>query len=171
MVLELKAPHGADWAALAPIIPVFGSYVLSFVYVGIFWNNHHHLLHASSVVDGKVLWANLHLLFWLSLVPFTTGWMGENEFAPLPVAMYGAILFMSAVAYTLLEKALLICNPSDAVITVALAKERKGIASVILYLLAIPTAFLHVWISFTLYILVAVLWFLPERRIEAQFKR
>jgi uncharacterized membrane protein len=170
MVLELKVPHGADWAALVSILPVFCSYVLSFIYVGIFWNNHHHMLHASSVVDGRVLWANLHLLFWLSLVPFTTGWMGENEFAPLPVALYGAMLFMSALAYTLLEKALLICNPSDAVITLALKKERKGIASAVLYLLAIPAAFLNVWISFALYILVAVLWFLPDRRIEAQFK-
>jgi uncharacterized membrane protein len=170
MVLELKVPHGADLAALMTIVPVFCSYVLSFIYVGIFWNNHHHMLHASSVVDGRVLWANLHLLFWLSLVPFTTGWMGENEFAPLPVALYGGVLFMSALAYTLLEKALLVCNPSDAVITLALAKERKGIASVVLYLLAIPSAFLHVWISFTLYLLVAFLWFLPDRRIEAQFK-
>nr|WP_229223813.1 TMEM175 family protein [Duganella sp. sic0402] len=171
MVLELKAPHGADLAALESVLPVFCSYVLSFVYVGIFWNNHHHMLTASSVVDGRVLWANLHLLFWLSLVPFTTGWMGENDFAPLTVAMYGAMLFMSAIAYTLLEKALIVCNPSDAVITIALAKERKGYASVALYLLAIFTAFLHVWISFSLYILVAILWFFPERRIEALFKR
>jgi uncharacterized membrane protein len=170
MVLELKVPHGADWAALAEILPVFCSYVLSFIYVGIFWNNHHHLLHASTVVDGRVLWANLHLLFWLSLVPFTTGWMGENQFAPLPVALYGAMLFMSAIAYTMLEKALIVCNPSDAVITMALTKERKGIASAVMYLLAVPAAFLHVWLSFILYILVAVLWFLPDRRIEARFK-
>ncbi|MRW84430.1 DUF1211 domain-containing protein [Pseudoduganella sp. FT26W] len=170
MVLELKVPHGADWAALAEILPVFCSYVLSFIYVGIFWNNHHHLLHASTVVDGRVLWANLHLLFWLSLVPFTTGWMGENQFAPLPVALYGAMLFMSAIAYTMLEKALIVCNPSDAVVTMALTKERKGIASAVMYLLAVPAAFLHVWLSFILYILVAILWFLPDRRIEARFK-
>jgi uncharacterized membrane protein len=170
MVLELKAPHGVDWGALKQLLPIFCSYVLSFVYVGIFWNNHHHLLHASSVVDGRVLWANLHLLFWLSLVPFATGWMGENEFAPLPVALYGAMLFMSAVAYTLLEKALIVCNPRDAVISVTLTKERKGIASAVMYLLAIPSAFVHVWISFTLYSLVAIIWFLPDRRIEARFK-
>jgi len=117
-----------------------------------------------------VLWANLHLLFWLSLVPFTTGWMGENQFAPLPVALYGAMLFMSAIAYTMLEKALIVCNPSDAVVTMALTKERKGIASAVMYLLAVPAAFLHVWLSFILYVLVAILWFLPDRRIEARFK-
>jgi uncharacterized membrane protein len=169
MVLELKVPHGADWAALTELLPVFGSYVLSFVYVGIFWNNHHHMLHASSVVNGRVLWANLHLLFWLSLLPFATGWMGENEFAPLPVALYGAMLVMCAAAYTLLEKSLIACNPRDAVLGVAVGKEFKGIASVVLYLLAIPAAYLHVWISFTLYAAVALLWFMPDRRIEARF--
>jgi uncharacterized membrane protein len=171
MVLELKVPHGADLAALEPLIPVFFSYVLSFVYVGIFWNNHHHMLHASSVVDGRVLWANLHLLFWLSLVPFATGWMGENHFAPLPVALYGGMLFMSAVAYTLLEKALIARNPRDAVLALAVGKERKGMASAALYFLAIPSAFLHVGISFAFYLLVAVLWFLPDRRIEASMFR
>jgi len=170
MVLELKVPHGADWSALAELVPVFGSYVLSFVYVGIFWNNHHHMLHASSVVNGRVLWANLHLLFWLSLLPFATGWMGENEFAPLPVALYGAMLCMSAVAYTCLEKSLIAINPRDAVLGQAVGKEFKGIASGVLYLLAIPSAFLHVWISFSLYAVVALLWFIPDRRIEARFK-
>ena len=171
MVLELKVPHGADFAALQELLPVFLSYVLSFVYVGIFWNNHHHMLHASSLVDGRVLWANLHLLFWLSLVPFATGWMGENDFAPLPVALYGGVLFMSAVAYTLLEKALIARNPRDAILTRAVGKEFKGIASAVLYLLAIPAAFLHIGISFALYVLVAGLWFLPDRRIEASMLR
>jgi uncharacterized membrane protein len=171
MVLELKVPHGANFAALQELLPVFGSYVLSFVYVGIFWNNHHHMLHASSLVDGRVLWANLHLLFWLSLVPFATGWMGENDFAPLPVALYGGMLFMSAVAYTLLEKALIARNPRDAILTKAVGKEFKGIASAVLYLLAIPAAFLHIGLSFALYVLVAGLWFLPDRRIEASMFR
>jgi uncharacterized membrane protein len=141
------------------------------VYVGIFWNNHHHMLHASSLVDGRVLWANLHLLFWLSLVPFATGWMGENDFASLPVALYGGMLFMSAVAYTLLEKALIARNPRDAILTQAVGKDFKGIASAVLYLLAIPAAFLHIGISFALYVLVAALWFLPDRRIEASMLR
>jgi uncharacterized membrane protein len=167
MVLELKVPHGADLAALMPLVPVFFSYVLSFIYVGIFWNNHHHMLHASSVVDGRVLWANLNLMFWLSLIPFTTGWMGENHFEPLPVALYGVMLFMSALAYTLLEKALIARNPRDAVLALAVGKEHKGMLSAVLYLLAVPAAFLHVGISFALYILVAILWFLPDRRIEA----
>ena len=166
MVLELKVPHGADLAALEPLLPVFLSYVLSFVYVGIYWNNHHHMLHASAVVDGSVLWANLHLLFWLSLVPFATGWMGENHFAPLPVAVYGATLFLSSLAYFILERRLIARNPNDARLVHAVGKDRKGIASALLYLLAIPVSFLHVWAAFALYILVAVLWFIPDRRIE-----
>jgi uncharacterized membrane protein len=166
MVLELKVPHGADLAALEPLLPVFLSYVLSFVYVGIYWNNHHHMLHASAVVDGSVLWANLHLLFWLSLVPFATGWMGENHFAPLPVAVYGATLFLSSLAYFILERRLIARNPNDARLAHAVGKDRKGIASALLYLLAIPVSFLHVWAAFALYILVAVLWFIPDRRIE-----
>jgi uncharacterized membrane protein len=129
------------------------------------------MLHASTLVDGRVLWANLHLLFWLSLVPFATGWMGENHFAPLTVALYGAMLFMSAVAYTLLEKALIARNPRDAILTLAVGKDRKGLASAALYLLAIPSAFLHIGISFALYVLVALLWFLPDRRIEAQMRK
>lgn len=166
MVLELKVPHGADLAALQPLLPVFLSYVLSFVYVGIYWNNHHHMLHAAAVVDGSVLWANLHLLFWLSLVPFATGWMGENHFAPLPVAVYGGMLFLSSLAYLILERTLIARNPSDKVLANAVGKDRKGIASAVLYLLAIPVSFLHVWAAFALYILVAILWFLPDRRIE-----
>jgi uncharacterized membrane protein len=170
MVLELKVPHGADLAALQPLVPVFFSYVLSFVYVGIYWNNHHHMLHASTVVDGTVLWANLHLMFWLSLVPFATGWMGENHFAPLPVAVYAAMLFMSSVAYFILEHTLIARNPKDRILAKAVGKDRKGIASMVLYLLAVPLAFIAVWVSFTVLVLVALLWFLPDRRIEAAMR-
>jgi uncharacterized membrane protein len=170
MVLELKVPHGADLAALQPLVPVFFSYVLSFVYVGIYWNNHHHMLHASTVVDGTVLWANLHLMFWLSLVPFATGWMGENHFAPLPVALYAATLFLSSVAYFILEHTLIARNPKDRILANAIGKDRKGIASMALYLLAVPLAFVAVWASFTLLVLVALLWFLPDRRIEAAMR-
>lgn len=170
MVLELKVPHGADLAALQPLVPVFLSYVLSFVYVGIYWNNHHHMLHASTVVNGTVLWANLHLMFWLSLIPFATGWMGENHFAPLPVALYAATLFLASVAYFILERMLISCNPKDRVLAKAVGKDRKGVASMVLYLLAVPLAFVAVWASFTLLVLVAVLWFLPDRRIEAAMR-
>ena len=170
MVLELKVPHGADLAALEPLVPVFLSYVLSFVYVGIYWNNHHHMLHASTVVDGAVLWANLHLMFWLSLIPFATGWMGENHFAPLPVAVYGATLFLASVAYFILEHTLIARNPKDRILAKAVGKDRKGIASMVLYLLAVPLAFVAVWVSFTLLVLVAILWFLPDRRIEAAMR-
>nr|WP_315400808.1 TMEM175 family protein [uncultured Duganella sp.] len=170
MVLELKVPHGADLAALEPLVPVFLSYVLSFVYVGIYWNNHHHMLHASTVVNGTVLWANLHLMFWLSLVPFATGWMGENHFAPLPVALYAATLFLSSVAYFILEHMLISCNPKDRVLAKAIGKDRKGMASMVLYLLAVPLAFAAVWASFALLVMVAILWFLPDRRIEAAMR-
>nr|WP_315216142.1 TMEM175 family protein [uncultured Duganella sp.] len=170
MVLELKVPHGADLAALEPLVPVFLSYVLSFVYVGIYWNNHHHMLHASTVVNGTVLWANLHLMFWLSLIPFATGWMGENHFAPLPVALYAATLFLSSVAYFILEHMLISCNPKDRVLAKAIGKDRKGMASMVLYFLAVPLAFVAVWASFTLLVLVAILWFLPDRRIEAAMR-
>ncbi|USX20730.1 TMEM175 family protein [Oxalobacteraceae bacterium OTU3REALA1] len=170
MVLELKVPHGADLAALEPLVPVFLSYVLSFVYVGIYWNNHHHMLHASTVVNGNVLWANLHLMFWLSLIPFSTGWMGENHFAPLPVALYAATLFLASVAYFILEHMLISCNPKDRVLAKAIGKDRKGMASMVLYFLAVPLAFVAVWASFTLLVLVAILWFLPDRRIEAAMR-
>ena len=170
MVLELKVPHGADLAALKPLVPVFFSYVLSFVYVGIYWNNHHHMLNASTMVDGRVLWANLHLLFWLSLVPFSTGWMGENDFAPLTVAVYGVTLFMASVGYYILEKTLISCNANDRVLANAVGKEFKGAASIVLYLLAVPASFFHVWTAFVLYVAVAIIWFLPDRRIEAQLR-
>ena len=168
MVLELHVPHGADLQALLPLLPVFLAYVLSFVYVGIYWNNHHHMLHAASVVDGCVLWANLNLLFWLSLIPFATGWMGENHFEPVPVALYGVMLFMSAVAYLILERALISRNPNNSPLKQAVGNDRKALLSPALYLTAIPLSFLHVWIAFAIYIGVAVLWFLPDRRIESQ---
>ncbi|NRR29902.1 DUF1211 domain-containing protein [Oxalobacteraceae bacterium] len=170
MVLELKVPHGADWAALQPLIPVLLSYVLSFVYVGIYWNNHHHLLHASSQVDGVVLWANLHLLFWLSLIPFATGWMGENHFEPLPVALYGFMLLMAAIAYLILQKVLIARNPGNSPLAKAVGKDGKVWLSPALYLTAIGLAYLHVGIALAIYVSVAVIWFLPERRIEAQLK-
>ena len=170
MVLELKVPHEPDLAALRPLVPVFLSYVLSFIYLGIYWNNHHHMLHAPTVVNGNVLWANLHLMFWLSLIPFATGWMGENHFAPLPVALYAATLFLASVAYFILERMLISCNPKDRVLAKAVGKDRKGMASMVLYLLAVPLAFASVWASFALLVLVAILWFLPDRRIEAAMR-
>jgi uncharacterized membrane protein len=166
MVLELKVPHGADLAALMPLIPVLLSYVLSFVYVGIYWNNHHHMLHAASAVDGYVLWANLHLLFWLSLIPFATGWMGENHFEPVPVALYGVMLFMSSLAYLILERALVARNANNSPLVLAVGKDYKAPISSALYLLAVPLSFVHVWLAFAVYIGMAILWFLPDRRIE-----
>jgi len=170
MVLELHVPRGADWAALAPLLPVFLAYVLSFIYVGIYWNNHHHMLHAASVVDGCVLWANLNLLFWLSLIPFATGWMGQNHFAPLPVALYGAMLFLSAVAYMILERALISRHPANSPLARAVGKDRKGLLSALLYLFGIPLAYFNTWAALAVYVLVAALWFLPDRRIEAHYK-
>jgi uncharacterized membrane protein len=166
MVLELKVPHGEDFAALRPLIPIFISYVLSFVYLGIYWNNHHHMLHAVSQVSGPILWANLHLLFWLSLVPFVTGWMGENHFAPLPVALYGAVLFMAAIAYYVLSRALIRHHGRDSMLAKAVGKDFKGKISVVIYAAAIPLSFLNQWIAFGLYIFVALIWFIPDRRIE-----
>jgi len=166
MVLEMKVPHGIDLAALRPLIPVFLSYVLSFVYLGIYWNNHHHMLHATQRVDGGVLWANLHLLFWLSLVPFVTGWMGENHFAPLPTALYGVVLLMAAVAYYILQRRIVVCNGRESMLARALGVDYKGKLSPLMYVLAIPAAFVHEWISYTLYILVALIWLIPDPRIE-----
>lgn len=170
MVLELKVPHGQDLAALEKLAPVFVGHVLSFIYVGIYWNNHHHMLQASVRVNGRVLWANLHLLFWLSLIPFTTGWMGENFDAALPVALYGVVLFFAAVAYFILERCLIACNDNDHILANALGKDLKGKASVVLYLVAIPLAYVHVSAAIALYVLCALLWFLPDRRIEAQVR-
>ena len=166
MVLELKVPHGSDIAALKALGPVFLSYILSFIYVGIYWNNHHHLLHATEHVSGKVLWANLHLLFWLSLIPFVTGWMGENHFAEWPVALYGFVLLMCALAYYLLTRALVHLHSHDSALATALSNDMKGKISTVLYFIAVPLTFVNEWLSLAVYILVAVMWFLPDRRIE-----
>ncbi len=166
MVLEMKVPNGSGLAALQPLAPVFGSYVLSFVYVGIYWNNHHHLLQAAQSIDGRILWANLHLLFWLSLIPFCSGWMGENHFETLPVALYGAVLFMCGVAYYILARLLIVRHGHQSTLAIALGIDRKGIISVCLYVVAIPLAFFSPPAAFAIYVLVAVIWFIPDRRIE-----
>jgi uncharacterized membrane protein len=171
MVLELKVPHDTGFAALRPLIPVFLSYVLSFVFVGIYWNNHHHMLQAAERVSGPILWANLHLLFWLSLVPFVTGWMGENDFAPVPVALYGCVLLMAAVAYTILTRALIAHHGNESVLAVAVGSDRKGLASLAMYAAAIPLAFVSPALSGGLYVLVAILWLVPDRRIERTVAR
>jgi len=166
MVLELKVPHGADWAALAPLFPVFLSYVLSFVYLGIYWNNHHHMLHTLRRVTGPILWANLHLLFWLSLVPFATGWMGENHFAPAPAALYGAVLLMAAIAYFVLQQLIIAAQGPDSLLKRAIGGDWKGKASPILYVLALAAAPVAHQVSMALYVLVALIWLIPDRRIE-----
>jgi len=166
MVLELKVPHGGDLAALAPLVPTLLSYVLSFVFVGIYWNNHHHMLHAVQRVNGLALWANLHLLFWLSLTPLATEWIGESGFAPLPVAAYGVVLLMSAIAYSLLAGALVRQHGQDSRLARALGRDRKGKASLALYAAAIGIAFVERWVAMGLYVAVAVIWFVPDRRIE-----
>jgi uncharacterized membrane protein len=166
MVLELKVPHGEDIPALYPLLPVLTSYVLSFVYVGIYWNNHHHMLHAVHRVNGAVLWANLHLLFWLSLIPFVTGWMGENHFAPRPVALYGVVLLMAGIAYFILSKALIRLHGKDSPLAVAVGNDTKGRASLVIYIVAVLLSFVSHWVAFGLYVLVAVMWLLPDRRIE-----
>ncbi len=166
MVLELKVPHGESIDALVPLIPVFLSYVLSFVYVGIYWNNHHHMLQASHQVTGPILWANLHLLFWLSLFPFATGWMGENHFAAAPSAAYGAVLLMAAVAYWILQQFIIASQGPDSLLRRAVGSDWKGKLSPLIYIVAIPTAFWSQWISQGLYVLVAFLWLVPDRRIE-----
>jgi uncharacterized membrane protein len=171
MVLELKVPHGADVAALGPLIPVFLSYVLSFVFLAIYWNNHHHLLHVTTGVTGRILWANMHLLFWLSLVPFVTGWMGENHFAPVPTALYGVVLLFSGIAYLLLQQAILVQEGPDSILAAALEKDWKGKSSPLLYGLAIAVAFLHPGIAGALYVLAAVVWLIPDRRIERSLAR
>jgi uncharacterized membrane protein len=170
MVLELKVPHGDDLATIAPLYPVFLSYVLSFVYLGIYWNNHHHMLHASHEVTGAILWANLHLLFWLSLVPFATGWMGENHFAPAPAALYGLVLLMAAVAYGILQRLIIAAQGRDSILQKAVGRDWKGKVSPLLYAIAIPLAFWSQWLSVALYVLVAVMWLVPDRRIEKALK-
>jgi uncharacterized membrane protein len=166
MVLELTGPHEANLAALRPLIPTFLSYVLSFIYLGIYWNNHHHLIQAVQHVNGRVLWANLHLLFWLSLIPFVTSWMGENHFAQTPVALYGMVLMFAGVAYYILTRALIALHGQDSTIATALGNDFKGKISVVLFLVAIPAAYLSAWISCGVYFSVAIIWLIPDRRIE-----
>jgi uncharacterized membrane protein len=166
MVLELKVPHGADFRVLLPLWPVFMSYVLSFIYVGIYWNNHHHMLHAVKEVGGGVLWANLHLLFWLSLIPFVTAWMGENHFQNAPTAAYGFVLFMCAVAYSLLARSLVAHHEKNVALAQALGKDRKGKISIALYLIGVALSWFGAWLGFLVYAAVAIMWLIPDRRIE-----
>ncbi|MGH9906952.1 MAG: TMEM175 family protein [Pyrinomonadaceae bacterium] len=166
MVLELRVPHESSLAALTPLAPVFSSYVMSFVFLGIYWSNHHHLLHAVKHVDGRVLWANLHLLFWLSLVPFVTAWMGENHFGSWPVALYGMVLLLASIAYFILAHALISLHGRDSVLATALGSDFKGKVSIVIYVVAIPLAIVRWWLAFGLYVLVAIMWLVPDRRIE-----
>jgi uncharacterized membrane protein len=166
MVLELKVPHGDTLAVLLPLVPVLLSYVLSFVYLGIYWNNHHHMLHTVHTVTGSVLWANLHLLFWLSLVPFITGWMGENHFAPLPAAAYGFVLLMAAIAYWMLQQRIIAAQGKDSILKRAIGGDWKGKLSPLLYVTAIGLAFVVPWLAVSIYVLVALIWVIPDRRIE-----
>ncbi len=166
MVLELKVPHGENAETLIPLWPVFLSYVLSFVYLGIYWNNHHHMLHTCQRVTGAMLWANLHLLFWLSLVPFATGWMGENHFAALPTALYGFVLLMAGVAYVILQQLIIASQGPDSLLRKAVRGDWKGKASTVVYLIAIALAFGPRWVSLGLYVLTALVWLIPDRRIE-----
>jgi uncharacterized membrane protein len=166
MVLELRIPHGADWSTLAKVAPSFLSYVMSFIYLAIYWNNHHHLLHTVTRVDGLILWANSNLLFWLSLVPAATGWMGENLAAPLPTAFYGAVLLMPAIAYYLLQKAIVHRQGTDSVLAQALGRDIKGKLSPVFYVAGIALAFSYPWASIAMYVLVALMWLIPDRRIE-----
>jgi uncharacterized membrane protein len=168
MVLELKVPHGEDWAALVPLTPVFLTYILSFVYLGIYWNNHHHMFQLASHINGGVLWANLHLLFWLSIVPFATGWMGENHFAKLPTSIYGFVLLMCAISYTILQLTIIRAQGAHSRLKAAIGDDRKGKLSLVLYLSAIPLAFVNGGISEAIYVLVALIWLVPDSRIEHQ---
>ena len=171
MVLELKVPHGDDWDALVKVWPVFMSYVLSFVYLGIYWNNHHHMLHATTTVTGAMLWANLHLLFWLSLVPFSTGWMGENHFAALPTAVYGAVLFCAGVAFMILERAIIAAQGKASALGAAVGSDWKAFSSASLYACAVGLAFVHQRIAQAIYVFVAMLWFVPDPRIESRLAK
>ena len=171
MVLELQVPHGSDWAALRELTAVFLSYVLSFIFLGIYWNNHHRLLQAAKHVNGAVLWANLHLLFWLSLVPFVTGWMGENDFAQLPVALYGAVMWAAGLAYYILTHALVTLHGNDSLLATALGNKFKEIASLVAYALAILLSFVNTAFALAIYVFVALVWLIPDRRIEKTLKR
>jgi len=166
MVLELKVPHMAGLEALRPLLPVLLTYVLSFIYLGIYWNNHHHLMHATRQVSGGILWANLHLLFWLSLIPFVTGWMGQNHFEPGPTACYGFVLLMAGLAYTLLQRAIVARNGRDSVLARAIGGDLKGNLSLVGYVAAIALAYFNVWLATSLYVAVALMWLVPDRRIE-----
>ncbi|MCE9602831.1 MAG: TMEM175 family protein [Gemmatimonadetes bacterium] len=168
MVLELKVPHGAEWSALTPLLPVFVSYVLSFIYVGIYWNNHHHLLKAVDRIGGGVLWANLHLLFWLSLFPFAAGYLGENHFAAAPTALYGIVLLMAGLAYTILVRSLLAHHEKDSALARAIGRDRKGMISLVLYAAGIGLSFVEPWAANGLYVTVAVIWLVPDPRIERE---
>jgi TMEM175 potassium channel family protein len=165
MVLELRVPHGSDLAALKPLLPVFLTYVLSFIYLGIYWNNHHHLLKAAHRVTGGIMWANLHLLFWLSLFPFVTGWMGANHFTTAPTALYGAVMLLAAIAYYILQNLIIADQGRDSKLAASIGRDLKGKLSPVLYALAIVAAFFQPWISASLYVLVALLWLVPDRRI------
>lgn len=166
MVLEIKVPHGNDWNSLKPLLPVIVSYILSFIYLGIYWNNHHHMLQTVKHVTGGILWANLHLLFWLSLIPFVTGWMGENNFAPTPMALYGIILLMAAIAYYILQKRILAVHGPDSLLSIAIGNDLKGKFSPVLYVIAILSTYYSQWIAAGIYVLVAFMWLIPDRRIE-----
>jgi uncharacterized membrane protein len=166
MVLEMKIPHNGSLEALQPLFPVIISYILSFIYLGIYWNNHHHLLQASKSINGSIMWANMHLLFWLSLIPFVTGWMGENHFTQWPVTFYGLVLLMNGVAYTILAKTLVKHHGKDSMLSQAMGKDTKGHISILLYLIGILSAFVTTWISLTMYVAVAIIWIVPDKRIE-----
>ncbi|MEY4483578.1 MAG: hypothetical protein RL693_1030 [Verrucomicrobiota bacterium] len=166
MVLELKVPHGSDWGVLKPLLPVFLSYVLSFIYVGIYWNNHHHLIKAVSKVSGGIMWANMHLLFWLSLFPFATGWMGENHLDPLPTALYGGVLLMAALAYYILQNLIIAAHGRDSKLAASMGRDMKGKLSPVGYAVAIGVSFYQPWIAAVIYVSVALMWLIPDRRLE-----
>jgi TMEM175 potassium channel family protein len=168
MVLELHVPHGIDVASLQPVLPVFLTYVLSFVFLAIYWNNHHHLLQTATRINGRILWANMHLLFWLSLTPFVTGWMGENHFAPLPTAIYGTVLSLAAIAYTILQAQIINVHGPASTLAVAVGKDIKGKMSLVLYVASIPLAFVSTWISDAIFVTVALVWLVPDPRIESK---
>ena len=171
MVLELKVPHGDSWESLVGLVPTFVSYILSFIYVAIYWNNHHHMLHTVARVNGPILWANMHLLFWLSLVPFVTGWMGENHFAERPLAAYGVVLLMAAFAYYILSRTLIRHHGEESLLKTAVGSDLKGKASLVLYAGAIPLCFVNRWVGFAIYWVVALVWLVPDRRIEKALER
>jgi len=172
MVLELKIPHGANLEALSPLLPIFLTYILSFIYLAIYWNNHHHMLQVTKSVNGKVLWANMHLLFWLSMVPFVTGWMGENHFAPLPTAIYGVVLLCAAISYTILQTTIVRHHQGEnELLAAAIGRDLKGKLSIVLYIIAIASAFLHQSISHVLYAAVALIWLVPDKRIEKKIDK